>query len=368
MPLGSRTYRLRLPEEVGAKANNLANLWGKDLDLSSDLVQVEKGPDAEKLHVHLRLPRESKSTTDWYWHHFSVSPSEKVQQVLGEGRVDLEKPRFREERDEEGEKIYYLEFQLLSPDEAESSLGISDRLRAESTDFWNRTAKLTVAILTFVLIAVIVYYVPGVPFRIVASNSMKPTLSQGDIVYTKSPQEIGRGDIISFTVPEVYQDQYGYPEHLIHRVVRIDGNYIETKGDATGEDPFKTRISNVTGMYGGFKIPLLGHLFLFFQTLWGRIYGGILLATLVLYSTIPPWLKKRRMREQRVDEALKSSMNIRESMASFSSAMSEYARHLKSHTTAIENLAESTEHLDEVVSNLEKEVEVDSSDDDSVED
>ncbi len=39
--------------------------------------------------------------------------------------------------------------------------------------------------------------------------------------------------------------------------------------------------------------------------------------------------------------------------------MSEYARHLKSHTSAIQNLAETTENLDRVVENLQEEVEND---------
>ncbi len=284
MPLGSRNYRLRLPKEVRGKAQNLSNLWGEDLRLSADMVRVEKSSDSKKLNVHFRLPEESEATTDWNWYHFSTKPSEKVQSLLKEGRVKLENPRFKKEKSGK-KKDYYLIFKLLHPEEVSETEGPIERFEEKTREGWGRAAKVSTVILVFVFIAAVIYVVPGLPFRVVASSSMEPALNQGDVIYLTQPQNIEKGDIISFRVPQGYQERYGYPEHIVHRVVGRDGEYLETKGDDTGEDPFKTRISNVTGVYGGFKIPLIGHLFLFFGTLWGRIYAGILITTLILYIT-----------------------------------------------------------------------------------
>ncbi|MEF8873890.1 MAG: signal peptidase I [Candidatus Thermoplasmatota archaeon] len=57
----------------------------------------------------------------------------------------------------------------------------------------------------------------------VRSNSMEPTFERGDIVFLKDvePEEIEEGDVIVLQVPDQYEEQYGYPPQVVHRVTDI---------------------------------------------------------------------------------------------------------------------------------------------------
>lgn len=57
----------------------------------------------------------------------------------------------------------------------------------------------------------------------VRSNSMEPTFSRGDIVFVKDvdPYQIEEGDVIVLQVPDQYEEQYGYPPLVVHRVTDI---------------------------------------------------------------------------------------------------------------------------------------------------
>lgn len=226
--------------------------------------------------------------------------------------------------------------------------------KQEKSGIWNRLATILIVGLVFVLLSLTIYSFFEIPFKVVASDSMEPVLNKGDIIYTPDPEGVKVGDIVSIRVPEEFQKKYDYLGHIIHKVVDIDGDYLETKGIAGGEDPFKSRVGNVTGVYTGIDIPLAGHIILFFQTLWGRIYAIILISTFSLYKAVPPLIEKRRKRDSRINRALRTAVKTRDSLAAFSSAMSNYARHLKSHTSAVKKLAETADNLNNVVSNLDK--------------
>lgn len=342
---GGRRYKLKLPPELKGQAENLVALWDEEVKLSKNLVNAR--PEGDKLQVNMGLPKEAKPNTDWKWYTLSMHPSEKILRLLKKGEIDLEKPRFHTIR-EDGRKQYYLSFLLTHQ-------GESIKEATKGTSLWSRVPKASIAVLSVIFCVALIYSTYGIPFEIVASDSMEPVFSRGDIVVTTSPpEEIESGDIVEVSVPKVFRQKYGYPEKIMHRVVEVSGKYVVTKGDATGEDPFKSEKSNITGLYTGFKLPLLGHLFLFFQTMWGMIYLSILVGGLMLYYTIPPWLEKRRKRENRISRAFQSSIRTRDSLVAFSSAMNQYAKHLKSHTSAVQNLAKTSQHLDKVVSDLEE--------------
>jgi len=118
-------------------------------------------------------------------------------------------------------------------------------------------------------------------FYIVVSGSMEPTLHVGDVVFVKevNPWDIRKGDIITFK-------RNGHK--VTHRCVNIiedKKNWTRlfvTKGDAN-EDPdlelvcgndLIGRVPSVTifGKTFYFKIPYLGCLSWFVQTIWGYIF------------------------------------------------------------------------------------------------
>jgi signal peptidase I len=107
------------------------------------------------------------------------------------------------------------------------------------------------------------------PMASVTSSSMWPTLKKGDLVFLKGvdkPEDLEVGDIIGFEL-----DDGGF---AIHRVVRVDGDRITTKGDANrDEDPaidFDRVIGRVPKIAGRLvKVPYLGNLGILVGPLFG---------------------------------------------------------------------------------------------------
>lgn len=97
------------------------------------------------------------------------------------------------------------------------------------------------------------------PF-VVTSGSMEPAFSRGDLIYTQAAafDELSVGDVVTF------QSDSGI---LTHRIYSIDLNTasLRTKADAS---PYLDPVSVTEDMVIGrpaYRIPLLGHITLFFQ-------------------------------------------------------------------------------------------------------
>jgi len=128
------------------------------------------------------------------------------------------------------------------------------------------------------------------PLMAVSSGSMRPSLSEGDLLLVGrvSAGEIQVGDIIAFNVPYPYQDTIQSP--VIHRVIgKVSGGgeiKFKTKGDAnTSEDPWEVPAENVIGKYLA-KIPLLGFLLLALKSPFGIAFASILLASSLVLAKI----------------------------------------------------------------------------------
>jgi len=206
------------------------------------------------------------------------------------------------------------------------------------------------------------------PFMPVFGKSMEPTLHAGNLIVIEEvpPEEIEVGDIIVFNVPPLIQDYYSYPAVVAHRVMKINterGINFRTHGDNTGEDPFATRASDVRGTVGK-QIPYLGFPLLFFQSQQGVIFVVIGLSLLSLYlymdelalgrrklqeGIFAPVIKENRRHsrviEQRTVQVEKGMESTQRALEQFASAIAEYAEHLKSHTSAIQGLAEASHEL-----------------------
>ena len=79
----------------------------------------------------------------------------------------------------------------------------------------------------------------------VLSGSMEPEILTDDLVFVKKPEELHVGDVVLYNTGE---------SNVLHRITRIDGDMLTTKGDVnnTEDEPFPK--SAVLGVYFG-KIP-----------------------------------------------------------------------------------------------------------------
>ena len=96
------------------------------------------------------------------------------------------------------------------------------------------------------------------PMAAITSGSMWPTLKKGDLIFikgVKGKEEIQVGDIV------VYQNPKGF---TIHRVVRMNGGTLVTKGDANNiEDspiPYRDLIGKTVKFKDKpFRMPYVGN-------------------------------------------------------------------------------------------------------------
>jgi signal peptidase len=138
------------------------------------------------------------------------------------------------------------------------------------------------------------------PILAVASGSMEPVLFRGDLIVVEGIQNLGDiyaapkdadppGDIIIYRGPT---------DLIVHRAIEktknIDGTYtFKTQGDANTYPDSPVDGSNVVGRYIGFKIPLVGHLALFFNPFEVKVAFIALWIVALLILEFYPVLRKR---------------------------------------------------------------------------
>ncbi|MBQ8606179.1 MAG: signal peptidase I [Clostridia bacterium] len=109
----------------------------------------------------------------------------------------------------------------------------------------------------------------GYGVAVVLSGSMEPELSVDDIVIIKKTDDVQKNDVV------VYQSGSSL---IIHRVIKIDGDIIQTQGDANNAPDEEINISAVKGKHVG-TIPKLGIITTLVQkpVILICLIGGILL-------------------------------------------------------------------------------------------
>jgi len=207
------------------------------------------------------------------------------------------------------------------------------------------------------------------PFMPVFGTSMEPELHAGNLILIEGndPAEVKVDDVIVYNVPRAIQDFYNYPPIVAHRVIEVRdtqyGTAWRTKGDNAGEDPFTVRAQDLRGTVSH-QIPFLGFPFLFLQSQQGLMFVIIALSlfALYLYATdisrggqkihrgifapvIRETVRDTETIAQRMDGTEKVMAQTQDALSSFASAMAEYAEHLRSHTKAIQGMAEASHEL-----------------------
>ena len=109
-----------------------------------------------------------------------------------------------------------------------------------------------------------VYFSPDYDMHIVRSESMKPAINMGDVIFTGPVGGPIKGNLESGAVVTYRSGQ----ALVTHRVVSVDGNGIVTKGDAVEDaDPLPVSMAQVKGVYL-FKIPRLGYAWKYAHDIW----------------------------------------------------------------------------------------------------
>lgn len=217
--------------------------------------------------------------------------------------------------------------------------------------------------LVALIVGFVFYFGRGsAPFTAIASKSMEPVFTQGDLILTDEvlPTEVEEGDIIIFTVPAPIREKYGYPPSIAHRVIKVDtsggGLSFRTKGDRTGEDPFTVLPKDITGKYRS-SIPQLGYLVLFFYSKQGLIFvvsAGLIFLVYSFTGELSHGGQRLRrgifapiveQNEELAHRQEQTSQMSSKALEQFASAMGEYAGHLKSHTAAVKDMASASQEL-----------------------
>jgi signal peptidase I len=116
---------------------------------------------------------------------------------------------------------------------------------------WVLTGILGIVVMCLILVAVL----PGYHIFVVKSESMEPSINMGDLVITGPVNGFLGNGIYPGTVIS-YQSG---GKVVTHRVLAVDGNSIQTKGDAVEDpDPQSVDASKIVGVYL-FKIPKVGY-------------------------------------------------------------------------------------------------------------
>ena len=87
----------------------------------------------------------------------------------------------------------------------------------------------------------------------VLSGSMEPEISTDDLVFVKRADELHVGDVVLYNTGG---------SNVLHRITKIDGDIITTKGDANNTEDKPISASVVLGVYIG-KIPSGGKIIRF---------------------------------------------------------------------------------------------------------
>lgn len=104
------------------------------------------------------------------------------------------------------------------------------------------------------------FYPFGIKTAVVVTGSMEPSIGVNDFVIMKQPSDISVGDVVSYA--DVTSNQ-----EVLHRVVKIDGDTLITKGDANNTEDQPIHRQQLTGVYLG-KIKYLGSIIAFTTKPW----------------------------------------------------------------------------------------------------
>ena len=133
----------------------------------------------------------------------------------------------------------------------------------------------------------------GFGMAVVLSGSMEPVLSVNDLLFIKETEDIRTGDIV------VYQNGH---ELIVHRIISISGDTVQTHGDSNSTPDFAINISSIKGKVIG-HVPLVGLVVRALKTPFGVIC--VLTAAFVLLEFS---YRREREKDDKDLEAIKEEI------------------------------------------------------------
>jgi len=111
---------------------------------------------------------------------------------------------------------------------------------------------------------------------LVQSGSMSPAINTGDLVVVKPISKYQKGDIITFWSKEKI--------NITHRIISIQDNQINTKGDANqvSDQDFIEKNQILGKVF--YNIPNFGYIVFFIKSIPGLITLIIVPATIIIYQ------------------------------------------------------------------------------------
>ncbi len=127
----------------------------------------------------------------------------------------------------------------------------------------------------------------GIPGNIVYKpaaekhGNMSPAIKKGDYIILKAlgDEELGEGDVISYYIPDK-----GF---VLGRIQAVEGERYFVFGDTeTAETGVFVSRSDIRGVWNGFRIPLVGWVFIFCQTVWGFVTALVLIIVIDILVSV----------------------------------------------------------------------------------
>ena len=114
--------------------------------------------------------------------------------------------------------------------------------------------KLINNFILVISVVMITFFLCSYSLFVVSSGSMEPTIKVGSLIVVNKEYEIKEQKIITF---------YRQSQPITHRIVKIDGNQIITKGDANvANDPWTIQKDEIIGEVI-ITIPYIGYVLFF---------------------------------------------------------------------------------------------------------
>ena len=202
----------------------------------------------------------------------------------------------------------------------------------------------------------------------VLTGSMEPNIDKGDVVLMKSLG--GRtprvGEVVLVRVPERFQQRFHYPSRIIHRVQRVEGGLVTTKGDNLEDaDPFRVRTSAIdqrvlTVVPGG------GPVFAFLHSPFALVWLGIGVLLFLVLPALDTQRQNVRLQRSTMSAVRRLSADLKisprpgagtdgdlhEVVGELVDAVVDYGDHLRRNREAVRSMAMASRELAAVVSEL----------------
>ncbi len=134
----------------------------------------------------------------------------------------------------------------------------------------------------------------GFGASLVYSGSMEPEITVDDLVFITKPKELHEGDIVLYNTGK---------SNVLHRIVRIEGGTIVTKGDANDKADEAFSSDAVLGVYAG-KMPGAGKVIRFVTD-----PPFVMLIVFLLMSAAVTWIFVEEHRENKRLQSIRSQID-----------------------------------------------------------